>query len=101
MKKTLWALAGALLLLALVLGVKTCADRATHRERFVFDTLKVDEVVRLEMEYQGESATLEKKDGLWRVASDGYPADTARVRMALNGLLRTRATEKVSESQDP
>lgn len=100
MKKTLLALAGALVLLALVLGVKTCADRKMHRERFVFDTTKVDQVSRLEISHQGRTVVLTKREGNWRTVDD-FPVDTLRLRRVLTALLRTRATEKVSESRDP
>jgi hypothetical protein len=100
LKKTLLALAGAVVLLVLVLGVKTCADRRMHREVFVFDTAQVARVERLEIAHGGRTAVLAKRDGRW-VTSDGFPVDSLRMGRVLAALLRTRATEKVSESGDP
>jgi hypothetical protein len=99
-KKMLWFFAGALVLLALVLGLRKFGDRALNREGFVFDTSDVAEVVYLRVVYQGDTAELDRKQGEWVTIREGVKANPARVERALRGLLGIRSQEKVSESPD-
>jgi hypothetical protein len=101
-KKNLLILAAALLLLALVVGVRNCREEAPRRDGFVFDTARAAEVTRLRVRYRMDSVTLitipEGGNRRWVTPGDRFPVDTARLRKALGWLLRLQRREKVSDS---
>jgi hypothetical protein len=100
MKRSLWLLAAAVLLLALVLAGRRLAEKSRSPDGFAFDTTQVSRVTGLRVIYQGDTALVERRTEGWMTA-DGFPADTLRVERALRGVLGVRTVEKVSESESP
>jgi hypothetical protein len=99
LKKALLSLLGALLLLGLVFWFTNHREKAAARPRHAF-TLGPDEVVRLRVDYLGDSATLIRTGRGWLTAADSFPADTARLRRVLGHLLALQNRETVSDSAD-
>jgi hypothetical protein len=101
-KKNFLILAAAVFLLAAVLWVKQYREGAPRRSGFVFDTTRAGEMKSLRVQYHRDSMQLLQvhlgREG-W-VTEDGYPVDTARLRVARGWLLRLRAREKVSDAAD-
>lgn len=98
MKKALLALAVALLVLAGIFMVKKYAEDSASRPLLAFPEMSVDSVVRLHIEYYGDSVTLVRVGGQWMTAGDRFPADTARLRRVLGHLLALQNREHVSRA---
>ena len=94
-------LLGMLLLLGLV---ALLADRAEKRQRTVTATGKLvpgldpAKAVRLEVKSKGATAVVEKKEGSWKVVPDGFAADEAAVKDAIEKLARLEKGSVVSEN---
>lgn len=99
MKKTLLTLAGALLLLAVILLVKDQRDKAAAKPRHVFDATAED-VTSLTLAYQQDSVALVRLAGRWVNAADSFPADTARLYRVLDRVLTIQDRERASRSAD-
>jgi hypothetical protein len=101
MKKALLMLGGALLLVAVLFLIQDYRARAALRPKFAFDTASAESVVRLHITYQEASVELVRagtsKPAQWKTGSDGYPADTVRLRTVLDHLVRLQKRERVSE----
>lgn len=85
MKSTALVLVGlfvAQLAAAGVLYYNTWSQRAVRPQGSLL-TLSADDVSRLSIEGEGDSVTLERKEGSWTIASSGLPAETSRVDSAL------------------
>lgn len=100
MKKTLLALGGAVLLLVAILLVRERDSLKASQARYVFDTAQAPLIERLQVRLQDDSVTLAKRDGRWLVMPEGFPADSARVALALGHLLRLEDKEVVSAAAD-
>jgi hypothetical protein len=111
-KKTLLTLAGALLLLAVILLVKDWRDKDAAKPRYVFDAAYED-VARLTIAYQQDSVTLIRLGrlgarlggdgghaGRWVNAADSFPADTARLMRVLDRVLTLQNRERAARSPD-
>lgn len=100
MKNALLTLGGALVLLVVVLFLRERGYQSAVKSRYVFDTAQATTVERLDVRLQDDSVTLVKHDGRWKVLPDSFPADEARVTLALGYLLRLEDKEVVSASPD-
>ena len=100
MKKTLLALAGALLLLAVVLFVTDQRAKAAARPQYAFETPDPAAVTALSIAYQADSVALELIDGRWVNAADSFPTDTARLGRVLDRVLTVQDRERAAASPD-
>jgi hypothetical protein len=98
MKKTLLALAVAVLLLAIVMLKNRSNDNSLRADAFVFDTTKKNDISSLWVTDKKDTATLEKSGGKWITARDSFPVDTAKVNKNLSYVLSLQDKEVVSRS---
>ena len=83
--------------LALVIAL-----RSGNRLRYTLPTLpvvKTDDITRLAIASQGGTVELEKREGLWRILPEGYPADSSLVQPMLGALSRIELSALVSEGE--
>ena len=104
MKKALLALLGAALALALVVAVSKWRDASASRPHLAFGDTRYENAVELRIRYFGDSVRLYReggrKDGRWKVAGDGFPADTAHLVRAFAALASVQELETVTDSVD-
>jgi hypothetical protein len=101
MKRSLLMLLGGLVLLAAILLVRDMVGLGKHKTAYAFDTTLVSTITRMHVSMQGEEVTLIKTVEGWQVLPDSFPADTARIALALRHLTRLEDRELVSRSTDP
>ena len=58
------------------------------------------DISKMEISKKGSTITLIKKDTIWRIASQGYPADTGKVKGMLDAIEKLTLTALVSESKN-
>jgi hypothetical protein len=100
LKKTLWVLSAALLLLIAVLGTHAIRERLRDGADFVFDNDRIPEIVSLRVIYLRDTVDMVRKGPRWVMARDDSPVDTLRMANALRHLMGIRSDHKVSESGD-
>jgi hypothetical protein len=98
MKKTLWVLAGAVLLLAMVLLIDHRRDASRQADQFAFDTTQKADVTYLKIVLQKDTTEMIKTGGKWVAAADSIPVDTAKINKSLSYLLRMQDKEIVSSN---
>ena len=96
MKKTLWFFAAALAALGAVFWGMERRERAGARSPSGFVDARPDDLVRLRVDYLGDSVTLIREGRRWMTTGDRFPADTARLRRVLDGVLGLQRRETVS-----
>jgi hypothetical protein len=100
MKRTLIILVVALAALGLILMKKNRTERSRQTDRFVLDSTWKAGVNKLTVAKKPDTASLEKKDGKWVVAKDGFPVDTAKINKVLGYLFKLQDKELVSKSKE-
>jgi hypothetical protein len=100
MKRTLIILVVALAALGLILLKKNSAEKSMRTDRFVVDSAWKADVNTLTVAKKPDTAGLEKKDGKWVVAKDGFPVDTAKINKVLGYLFKLQDKELVSKSKE-
>jgi len=95
-KKTLLALAAAVLLLAVALFLDHHRDVSRLSSQFAFDTAQKADISYLRVIQQNDTAVLLKTGGMWVTAQDSFPVDTAKMNKDLSYLLSLQSKEMVS-----
>lgn len=98
MKKTLWMLAGAVLLLAVALIIDHRRDVSRQAEQFAFDTTQKAGITYLKIVLEKDTTEMIKRGGKWVVASDSFPVDTTKINKGLSYLLRLQNKEIASSN---
>lgn len=98
MKKTAFALIGALVLLAIVLLLDRHRDASRGADRPAFDTTQKFAVDYVKLALQKDTSVLHKINGQWVAAPDDFPVDTAKISKALGYLLGLQTRELVSDN---
>ena len=100
MKRTLIVLVAALAALGLILMKKKSTEKSMRTDHFVLDSVWKADVNTVTVAKKPDTAGLEKKDGKWVVAKDGFPVDTARIGKVLGYLFKLQDKELVSKSKE-
>ncbi|HKP97740.1 MAG TPA: DUF4340 domain-containing protein [Fibrobacteria bacterium] len=98
MKRTLIVLLAALALLAAILLKKRSNEKVMQKDAPVFDSTYKSGVTMLRVSKKPDTSSLQKKDGKWVVAKDGYSVDTAKINKVLSNLFSLQNKELVSNS---
>lgn len=98
MKRTLIILFATLAVLAGILMKKRGTDKSMQSDAFVLDSTWKSKVTLVSLIKKPDTSRLEKKDGKWVVAKDGFNVDTAKIGKVLNHLFSLQDKEKVSTS---
>jgi hypothetical protein len=100
MKRTLIVLVAALAVLGLILMKKNSTEKSMRTDRFVLDSAWKANVNSFVVIKKPDTTRLEKKDGKWVVAGNGFPVDTAKIGKALGYIFKLQDKELVSKSAD-
>ena len=74
-------------------------DRTLYKVPKVPPIAQAD-ISEIEISKKGTAITLIKKDNVWRIAPQGYPADAGKVKSMLDAIERLTLTALVSESKN-
>jgi hypothetical protein len=98
MKRTLIVLIAALVLLGVILLKKRSNETSMSKDAPALDSAFKADVTGLRIVKKPDTASLEKRDGKWVVARDGYNVDTARINKVLGYVFKLQSKELVSTS---
>ena len=98
MRKEYIILVGVILALSLYLFLRK-QDRTHYKVPEVPHIAQAD-ISKIEISKKGTAVTLSKKDNIWRIAPQGYPADADKVRNMLDNIEKLTLTALVSESKN-
>ena len=98
MKRTLIVLLAALALLAAILFKKNSSEKSMQKDAPVLDSTAKAGVAVLGVIKKPDTSSLQKKDGKWVVAKDGYAVDTAKINKVLTSVFSLQDKELVSNS---
>ncbi|GEM_PF-1237799 len=98
MKRTLIVLAAALALLAAILLKQRSNEKTMQKDAPVLDSTFKANVTALHVAKKPDTSSLEKKDGKWVVAKDGYNVDTSKINKVLTNIFSLQNKELVSTS---
>lgn len=98
MKRTVIILAIALAVLAGILMKKRSGDKSMSSDSFVLDSAWKANVTVFTVAKKPDTSRLEKKDGKWVVAKDGFNVDTAKINKVLTHVFSLQNKEMVSNS---
>ncbi|MEO6095464.1 MAG: DUF4340 domain-containing protein [Fibrobacteria bacterium] len=98
MKRTLIVLIAALALLGLVLLKKRNNDSSMSKDAPALDSTLKANITGLRVVKKPDTTSLEKRDGKWVVAQDGFNVDTAKISKVLGYLFKLQHKELVSTS---
>jgi hypothetical protein len=88
--------------IAIVLLVGYLFARKTDRTEYQLPAIAkvaASDITRIEIARQDGTVVLEKKDGMWRIQPQDYPADSGKVNAMLDDLEKLSLTALVSESK--
>ena len=98
MKRTLIILVAALAVLGLILMKKRNTDKSMSKDAFVLDSTWKANVTDLHVFKKPDTTRLQKKDGKWTVAKDGFTVDTSKINKVLTHVFSLQDKEMVSNS---
>ena len=98
MKRTLIVLAAALALLAAILLKQRSNEKTLQKDAPVLDRTFKANVTALHVAKKPDTSSLEKKDGKWVVAKDGFNVDTSKINKVLTNIFSLQNKELVSTS---
>lgn len=98
MKRTLIVLVAALAVLGALLLKKRSNEKALSKDTPALDSAFKAGVTSFRVVKKPDTSALEKKDGKWVVAKDGFSVDTAKFNKALANVFGLQAKELVSNS---
>lgn len=100
MKKSLLALAAAIVLLGLILFMNKRQAAASGKGQYAFDTAQYTQMGSMTIAQGADTAKLEVKNGEWVVAKDGWLADTTRVNKVIKALYGLQNQDIVSRNPE-
>jgi Domain of unknown function (DUF4340) len=98
MKKSLLALAAAIVLLGLILFMNKRNAAESGKGQFAFDTSQYTQMGSLWVASGADTSRLEVKDGQWVVAKDGWLVDTAKIHKVVKALYGIQSGDMVSNN---
>jgi hypothetical protein len=98
MKRTLIVLVAALAVLGLILMKKRSTEKSMQKDALVLDSTWKANITSLHVYKKPDTTRLEKKDGKWVVANDGFNVDTAKIAKVLSHVFSLQNKEMVSTS---
>ena len=87
-------------ILALSLYLFLRKQDRTHYDVPKLPPLSQADISKMEISKKGSTITLIKKDSIWRIDPQGYPADTGKVEGMLDAMEKLTLTALVSESKN-
>jgi hypothetical protein len=100
MKRTLIVLVAALAVLGIILMKKNSSEKSMQKDHYALDTAWKANVTVLNVIKKPDTSRLEKKDGKWVVAKDGFNVDTAKINKVLANVITLQDKELVSKSTE-
>jgi hypothetical protein len=100
MKRTLIVLVAALAVLGLILMKKNSTEKSMRKDHFVLDSAWKANVNSFVVFKKPDTTRLEKKDGKWVTAGNGFPVDTAKIGKGLGYVFKLQDKELVSRSPE-
>jgi hypothetical protein len=98
MKRTLIVLVAALALLGAILLKKRSNDRSMQKDAPALDSTYKANVTAFRVIKKPDTSALEKKDGKWVTAKDGFNVDTSKINKVLGQVFSLQNRELVSTS---
>jgi hypothetical protein len=98
MKRTLIVLVAALAVLGALLLKKRSNEKSLSKDAPALDSAFKAGVTSFRVIKKPDTSALERKDGKWVVAKDGFSVDTAKINKALSTVFGLQAKELVSNN---
>jgi uncharacterized protein DUF4340 len=98
MKRTLIVLVAALAVLGALLLKKRSNEKSLSKDTPALDSASKAGVTSFRVVKKPDTSALEKKDGKWVVAKDGFSVDTAKFNKVLSNVFSLQTKELVSNS---